>query len=283
MSILHLLASDNFITVNRTLIKMIGLEAAVLLGEFASEASYWMDKEGTENGFFYSTIENVEDRTSLSVYQQKQAINILTENGFIEVKRMGMPAKRYIKVNEDELEKVLTNKIASFSQTRLLKTNEQDCEFFATNKTKENKTKQRDKREERKNTFDSILDSEEIIRENPALRESFVEFIKMRKLIKKPLTDKALKLNINQASKLAGGDPILMQAIVEQSIQHSWQTMYPLKDNQGSQKAAGTASDDWWDRMLEEAKRQDKEEADAKANDGSGNEGFVGYLPNEIP
>lgn len=78
-------------------------------------------------------------------------------------------------------------------------------------------------------SFDDVLDSIEIIRENPDLREAFVEYIKMRKLIKKPLTDRALKLNINDAFKLSGGDAKKMQAIVEQSIQHSWAGMYELK------------------------------------------------------
>lgn len=86
------------------------------------------------------------------------------------------------------------------------------------------------KKERTKGTsFDDVLDSIEIIRENPDLREAFVEYIKMRKLIKKPLTDRALKLNINDAYKLSGGDAKKMQAIVEQSIQHSWAGMYELK------------------------------------------------------
>ena len=80
-------------------------------------------------------------------------------------------------------------------------------------------------------SFDEILDSVLVIKENPDLRDAFVEYIKMRKLIKYPLTDKALKLNINKAYELSRGDPILMQKLVEQSISMSYRGIFPLKDD----------------------------------------------------
>ena len=92
-------------------------------------------------------------------------------------------------------------------------------------------------------TFDQILDSVDYIREDSELRDTFVEFIKMRKLIKKPLTDFALKKIINEACNLANGDPELIKAIVEQSIVHSWQGVFPLKDNSSKLKQASSNSD----------------------------------------
>ena len=91
-------------------------------------------------------------------------------------------------------------------------------------------TDSKHKKERKKETFDEVLDSLDLIRENPDLREAFIEYIKMRKLIKKPLTDRALKLNINEAYKLSRGNAKKMQAIVEQSIQHSWAGMYDIKE-----------------------------------------------------
>ena len=52
----------------------------------------------------------------------------------------------------------------------------------------------------------------------------------MRKLIKKPLTDRALKLIISKTKELANGNPDVMQKILEQSIQNSWQGVFALKD-----------------------------------------------------
>jgi len=89
--------------------------------------------------------------------------------------------------------------------------------------------------------FDSVLDSVEVIKNNPALRDTFIEYIKMRKLIKKPLTNLALKLNINEAYKLSGGKPDTMQALVEQSIRRSWAGIFPLKADTSFNKTGGSS------------------------------------------
>lgn len=233
MSFLSLLAADNFITVNRSLIKMVGLDAAVILGEFASEANYWKERgEMQDDGFFFSTVENIEEKTSLTKYLQSTAIEKLKAAGFVEVQKRGMPAKRFIKINEDEIIKAFDHKKSKILTTSGENFLPQDVENFDHNNTKEKKTKERDitKKERKKETFDEVLDSLDLIRENPDLREAFIEYIKMRKLIKKPLTDRALKLNINEAYKLSGGNAKKMQAIVEQSIQHSWAGMYDIKE-----------------------------------------------------
>ena len=78
----------------------------------------------------------------------------------------------------------------------------------------------------------AILDSVPVIANNETLRDTFVDFIKMRKAIKKPLTERGLKLAINEAYKLGAGDPGQMEAILEQSILNSWQGLFPLKNNQ---------------------------------------------------
>lgn len=103
MSILRLLSNDNFIAVNRTIAEEVGLEAAVVLGELASEYNYWQNAGKLEEGYFYSTIENLEKKTYLSGYNQRQALAELQEKGWISITKKGVPAKRYIKVNEENL------------------------------------------------------------------------------------------------------------------------------------------------------------------------------------
>ena len=79
-------------------------------------------------------------------------------------------------------------------------------------------------------TYDQVLDNIEIIHNNPQLRETCVEYIKMRKRIKAPLTSYALYLNMNEAYKIAAGDISMMQAVIEQSIKESYRGIFPLKD-----------------------------------------------------
>lgn len=267
MSILSILSADNFITVNRTLIKELGLEEAVIIGELASEHLYWESRDELQDGFFYSTIENVADRTGLTAYQQRTALNNLESAGLVEVKRMGMPAKRYIRINEAELLKVFNNKKLKNLTTSDEKTEAQDVQFFDTNKTKEIIHKEEDitKKEVSKKskavddkpkpqTFDEILDSSPLTANNPELRESCEEFIKMRKLIKKPLTNMALKLALNKAYELAGGDPNKMKAIIDQSVLNSWQGIFPLKEETASQprKSSGSSYNPFTELMKEE-------------------------------
>lgn len=50
----------------------------------------------------------------------------------------------------------------------------------------------------------------------------------MRKTIKKPMTAKALELLIRNLKKLTHSEQEQI-AILNQSIEHCWQTVYPLK------------------------------------------------------
>lgn len=111
MSIINLLASRNFIVVNKDVAKAIGLDEAIMLGELASEYAYWDNRdELTDDGYFYSTIENVEENTTFSQYKQQKSIEKLADAGLLYVSRRGLPAKRYIKLREDNILRLFENK-----------------------------------------------------------------------------------------------------------------------------------------------------------------------------
>lgn len=61
--------------------------------------------------------------------------------------------------------------------------------------------------------------------------KSWKGFLKMRKAIKKPLLEDGEILALKKLNKLSGGDKELATKIVEQSILHSWQGFFELKDN----------------------------------------------------
>ena len=101
MIITSLLSSSNFIITNKILIKAVGINAAILIGELCSEYNYWEQKNELKYGeWFYSTRENIEEQTGLSEDQQRRAINKLIKMGLIETKRMDIPCKTYYKLNE---------------------------------------------------------------------------------------------------------------------------------------------------------------------------------------
>lgn len=55
------------------------------------------------------------------------------------------------------------------------------------------------------------------------------DFAKARKAMKKPLTDKARELTMQELERLAPGDDATKIAIINQSIQRGWQGVFPLK------------------------------------------------------
>jgi len=134
-SIVNLLANDNYIIVNRSIIKEFGLKEAILLGELASEFNYYKkNNQLDENGFFYSTIDNVKNNTSLSVYEQKKCLDNLAKRNVINVVVKGIPATRYIKINSF----ILINLFANNLKTSLRETNKLDCEKLTPKNNKKN-------------------------------------------------------------------------------------------------------------------------------------------------
>jgi hypothetical protein len=76
------------------------------------------------------------------------------------------------------------------------------------------------------------------------LNAAFVDFVDMRKKIKKPMTDRAIDLAIKKLEELATDsagnmDNDLAIQIVNQSVLRSWQTFYPLKDDSRGGKHGG--------------------------------------------
>lgn len=61
------------------------------------------------------------------------------------------------------------------------------------------------------------------------LSESWNGFCEMRKKIKKPLTDRAAKMILNELERLAPGDDTTKALILDQSVKHCWQDVYKLK------------------------------------------------------
>lgn len=78
----------------------------------------------------------------------------------------------------------------------------------------------------KRKTFDDIFSENHFSEE---LENTIKDFIDMRKTIKKPMTTKALELLIKNLEKLTNLEEEKI-AILNQSIEHGWQTVYPLKE-----------------------------------------------------
>ena len=97
------------------------------------------------------------------------------------------------------------------------------------------------KKERKKETnYDKIINS---MVEDEEIKNSIYEFIKMRKLIKKPMTDRALTMLINKLEKLSSDKDIQIK-ILERSILKNWTDIYELKGDNNDGYIRKCSNDD---------------------------------------
>lgn len=138
MSISRILGVKGFWQVNKPIAKALKCnDASLLLSELVDKYEYYKDKDKLSNEFFYATTEDIEESINLSYHQQKHAIAVLENVGFIEIKLTGIPAKQHFKI--------IDNKIWSFLNTGILEFQELDVENFKTRKKLEKEQKGRKK------------------------------------------------------------------------------------------------------------------------------------------
>lgn len=97
------------------------------------------------------------------------------------------------------------------------------------------------KKERKKETnYDKIIKS---MVEDEEVKNSIYEFIKMRNLIKKPMTDRALTMLINRLKKLSSDKDIQIK-ILEKSILKNWTDIYELKGDNNDGYTRKCSNDD---------------------------------------
>ena len=99
----HLLSSTAFIVFNKELASKVGLKESILLADLISKEEYFIAKGMITDGWFFNTEADIKKDTTLTAYQQRNAIKTLKKHNVLETKRMGIPAKQYFKINEANL------------------------------------------------------------------------------------------------------------------------------------------------------------------------------------
>lgn len=125
----------------------------------------------------------------------------------------------------------------------------------------ENDNDKKEKNKKRK-TFDDILAENHFTKE---LEDTIRDFIDMRKTIKKPMTSKALELLLRNLEKLTNLEEEKI-AILNQSIEHGWQTVYPLKNNNQNNSKGGMND---FKQLWEEAKIEENEQNGNNSNNNT--------------
>lgn len=117
------------------------------------------------------------------------------------------------------------------NQTVAKKADKEDEEDKDDDKDIEEDINKKEKKKKIK-TFEDVFAENSISEE---LKNALKDFMDMRKTIKKPMTTKALELLFKNLKKLTNSEQEQID-ILNQSIEHSWQTVYPLKAVKNNQK-----------------------------------------------
>ena len=174
MSILmSILSNDGYIILNKYVMKALGLHEAILLGELCSEFIYWHKENKLQDGFFFSTRENIEKETTLSPHQQRQAIKTLVNKGLVEIVEKDMPKKTYYRIDEKKIYRFLLETDLEFPDVKKLKDKtsnnlttsdenieEQEVENFNTNNNIINNNKNNNNNNILSNLNNEILEDE---------------------------------------------------------------------------------------------------------------------------
>ena len=110
--IFKLLNPDNTVTINRPLAHALGTNEAIIYSALIAKRAYYYQRDMLdEDGYFYSTISDLQESTGLTRYQQNSAIKTLIEVNLIECRKKGVPARRYFRVSENvDLLRILLKK-----------------------------------------------------------------------------------------------------------------------------------------------------------------------------
>lgn len=208
MDILDFLRSDGSIVVNKKLAHEIGLNEAVIYSELVSLFKYWTSRDQLTDGkWFFCTIENLQENTTLGKDAQSKAISKLEKKyELIETKRMGLPARRYFaithkiydlfddkfsgkpqsdsgggskgkKTNEARHDQIAENPQTGFRESR-----KQDGKKAETNNTRINNTELRTDDDENKETRTSIREEITQLAENTPHLKSLFDHLKSEML-----------------------------------------------------------------------------------------------------
>lgn len=130
MSVKNILKHSNWITINKQMVKLVGCNAAYMLGYLADKYDYFEGKNELNDGYFYATAADVEADIHLSGREQETAITRLAEQKIIETKLKGIPARRHFRFTDDA-ESILTDVLmckTSFDKSAKLQTTKaQNC------------------------------------------------------------------------------------------------------------------------------------------------------------
>jgi hypothetical protein len=250
---------EDYLRVSKGLVRTIGVECAFMFAEFVDEyLYYYKEKYNTleaNNGWFFSTADNIRERTGWSADKQERIIQVLIEKCLIQKKVAGVPAKRFFYINTQKAQNLVNeyhettfrkkrkldyanngNLITENSETIIRRSNKENLKTIS-NKDKDTASglsqnensvvkdsliTQKPKKEEQVEVIPNCIDISKW--------EEWKNYKKEKKQkLTKSTADKQLQ-NLNKWH-LEGQDP---NEIIDTSISNGWAGLFPLKQQKST-------------------------------------------------
>ena len=215
---LQLIASSNFLTVNMAIAKQVGNDAAILLAELASSQVYFEKQDMLTDGMFFETVEQIEENTNLTKYQQAKAVKRLENIGALKTKMKGIPAKRYFFVDGEKILELVDRKKSKNLTTVGQKTLPQEVK-------KLDRNNKRETIKENNNINNNIVSQSNM---SEPVQEKVLDFLAYREEIKKPYkSERSIKSLVTQIEKQEQAiGSIAVIRVIDTSMQNGWQGLF---------------------------------------------------------
>jgi hypothetical protein len=101
--IVNTLRSTAFLPVNKKLIKELGIITTVIVCNYIDKDTFFTLENPKSDGWFYLTHNQQMEELNVGDFTIRKVKLFLIENGFIQTKKKGMPAKEWIKINYSKI------------------------------------------------------------------------------------------------------------------------------------------------------------------------------------
>ena len=245
-----LIKNENHVVIHGWMINELGLKGSELI----CYATIWGFTQGMENQYFTGSRQYLADWCNITKKGIDKVLMSLVEKKLLIRHEKIMNNIMFVEYQCTDISQLLSNSVVANKvpgggeQSSLGVANKvpgggeqsspNNIEHNIDNNIEHNKEKEKkeisdetdmSKIKSRGTNFERIISN---YTENEELRAALNDFIKMRKAIKKVLTDRALTMICKELDKLAQDDATKI-AILNQSIMNSWQGVFPIKERCG--------------------------------------------------
>lgn len=94
---------SGYICVNKALMHNLGNDAAIVYAELVRNYLYYKKQDTmTDDGYFFCTVESLQENCNVSKAQQNKIFKTLAEKGLVKLDYRGLPKRRYVSLIADE-------------------------------------------------------------------------------------------------------------------------------------------------------------------------------------